>query len=119
MSDRARSVSASILLAMATIPALAHAHPKNMVPAADSTISAPSELSVVFSEPLEPKFSKLELLNGNGALLSKEASIVDPRDPKHMTLRLPKLSAGVYHVHWVSAATDGHRMDGQYIFTVK
>ena len=107
------------LLLLATVPALAHAHPKVMEPAANSTVSSPSELSVVFSEALEPRFSKLELLDGSGSVLSGKPSMVDPKDPKHITLPLPKLNAGVYHVHWVSAATDGHRMDGQYTFTVK
>ena len=106
-------------LLLTAVPALAHAHPKVMEPAANSTVSAPAELSIVFSEALEPKFSKLELLDGSGSVLSAKPSTVDPKDPKHMTLPLPKLNAGVYHVHWVSAATDGHRMDGQYTFTVK
>ena len=90
-----------------------------MVPAAGSIVSSPSELSITFSEPLEPKFSKLELMDRSGSSLNQQASAVDPRDLKHIVLRLPKLSAGVYHVHWVSAATDGHRMEGQYTFTVK
>lgn len=107
------------LLALAALPAFAHAHPKAMTPAANSTVAAPSEISVFFSEPLEPKFSKLELKDAKGSVLSKQPSLLDPKDKTHLTLALPHLDAGVYHVHWVSAATDGHRMDGDYSFNVK
>ncbi len=119
MLNQARFSMMVFALAATPLPALAHAHPKSMTPAANATVSAPTELSVVFSEALEPKFSKLELVDDKGAVLSKNSSTVDPADHKHMTLPLPKLSAGVYHVHWVSAAMDGHRMDGEYSFTVK
>ena len=37
-----------------------------------------------------------------------------------MTLDIPAaLPAGSYTVHWVAAAVDGHRMVGEYKFTVK
>jgi methionine-rich copper-binding protein CopC len=107
------------MLGLAPVLAHAHAKPKVMVPEANSTVSAPPQVSIVFSEALEPKFSSLKLTDANSAVVSKAASVVDPADPKHMTLELPKLSPGVYYVHWVTAATDGHRMDGEYSFTVK
>jgi copper resistance protein C len=110
---------AAIAFPLAVVPAFAHSRPKTMTPAANSTVSAPAEVSVFFSEPLEPKFSSLKLTNEKGAVLSVAASTMDPADPTHLTLALPKLAPGVYYVHWVSAATDGHRMDGDYTFTVK
>lgn len=118
MSAKARLSILSLVLCGTTLPALAHAHPKTMTPAANSTVSAPSELSIVFSEPLEPSFSKLALMDSKGAVLTTQPATVDPKDPKHMTLSLPHLKTGVYRVHWVSAARDGHRMDGEYSFTV-
>jgi hypothetical protein len=45
--------------------------------------------------------------------------VVDPSNPTHVELKLPKLEPGVYDVHWVSVAADGHRLDGDYSFTVK
>jgi copper resistance protein C len=106
-------------LALYAVPAFAHSRPKTMTPAADSVVSAPAELSVFFTEPLEPKFSSLQLTDKKGAVLSKASSVVDPSNPTHVTLALPKLAAGVYYVHWISVATDGHRLDGNYSFTVK
>ena len=117
--SRRASLFVAALTAAASLPAFAHAHPKSMVPAADATVSSPPELSIEFSEALEPKFSKLEISDGKGAPVTKQTATLDPADPKHLMLALPKLSPGMYRVHWVSAATDGHRMDGSYSFTVR
>ncbi len=103
-----------------TATALAHSKPRTMLPAADSSVpDAPSELSVYFTEGLEPKFSLLRLTDGKGTVLSKEGSKLDPSDDKHLTLALPKLRPGTYYVHWVAASKDGHKMDGDYKFAVK
>jgi copper resistance protein C len=110
-------VAALTLLAPAA--ALAHAHPNVMEPAPDSTVTAPMHISVKFSESLDPKFSSLRLTDAGGTVVSKASSAVSTTDPKHMTLDLPKLSPGVYVVRWVSVATDGHRLQGSYKFTVK
>lgn len=99
--------------------ALAHAHPKVMDPAPDSTVTAPRRVSIEFSEALDPKFSSLHLSNAGGTVVSKSSSAVDAGDPKHMTLDLSPLPPGAYVVHWVSVATDGHRLEGTYKFTVK
>ena len=114
---RLTAVAALALLVPAA--ALAHAHPKVMDPAPDSTVTAPRHISVEFSEALDPKFSSLRLTNVGGAVLSKASSTVSAGDPKHITLDLPALPAGVYVVRWVSVATDGHRLEGSYKFTVK
>lgn len=104
---------------LAPAAALAHAHPKVMDPAPDSSVSAPKHVSIEFSEALDPKFSSLRVTSGNGTMVSKASSVVDAGDPKHMTLDLSALPPGVYVVHWVSVATDGHRLEGNYKFTVK
>jgi methionine-rich copper-binding protein CopC len=119
MRLKAVRLAAALTLALSATVALAHSKPKVMLPAPDSTVSAPAMLSVVFTEPLIAKFSKLELTDEKGKVLSKETSVLDPADNKHLTLKLPKLAPGTYFVHWVSAAPDGHRMDGDYSFNVK
>lgn len=106
-------------LVAATPAALAHSRPKVMIPAADSTVAAPSMLSVTFTEPLEPKFSSLNLTDEQGARMNTAVSVPAPNDPKTLTLALPALKPGGYLVHWVSVAADGHRMEGEYKFTVK
>jgi hypothetical protein len=90
-----------------------------MVPAADSTVSPPSSISVTFSESVEGKFSSLSVTNEQGKKVSTAASEQLTSDPKTLTLALPALPPGGYLVQWVSVAADGHRMEGEYKFTVK
>lgn len=99
--------------------ASAHARPKVMVPAADSVVASPAAVTVTFSESVEGKFSSLTVTDGQGKKVNKAASMPLPSDAKTLTLTLPPLSAGVYQVQWVSVAADGHRMEGEYKFTVK
>lgn len=117
------SLSATLFVAigLALVPgdALAHSHPKVMAPAPDSTVSSPPSISVTFTEPLEAKFSYLTLTDEQGTKLNTASSIAVPNDPKTLTLNLPALKPGDYLVHWVSVAPDGHRMEGEYKFTVK
>jgi hypothetical protein len=114
------SVLLSAGLFLAVPAAFAHAHPKVMVPAADSVGPSPAAVSITFSEALEPKFSSIEVTDAGGKKkFNTESSIPAPNDSKTLTLALPKLPAGAYEVHWVSVATDGHRLEGQYAFTVK
>jgi copper resistance protein C len=99
--------------------ASAHARPKVMVPAAESTTASPPRVSVTFSEAVEPKFSSLNVTDEQGKQINTATSTSLPDDPKTLTLALPSLQPGGYLVHWVSVAPDGHRMEGEYKFTVK
>ena len=111
------SLAAGAML-VAVPMAFAHAHPVTMTPAKDSTVTAPKEVSIVFSEELDGKFSTLELQDSMGMVVSKTKAVLDPKDAKHLTLALPALAPGVYTVNWVSVATDGHKLTGKYSFTV-
>jgi len=99
--------------------ASAHAHPKAMVPAADSTGASPAVISITYSEAVEPKFSTIRVTDAGGKKFSTATAMPVASDPKTMTLALPTLPPGSYVVHWVSVATDSHRLEGQYAFTVK
>ena len=98
--------------------AFAHAHPKTMVPAPDSTGPAPSKISISFFEAVEPKFSSIKLTNIEGKPADPETSAPAPGDPTTFTLAVPSLPAGTYVVHWVNVSVDGHRLQGSYQFTV-
>jgi copper resistance protein C len=99
--------------------AFAHAHPKTMVPAQDSTGPAPSKISITFSEAVEPKFSSIKLTNIDGKSVDPEASTPVQGDPTTITLAIPSLPTGTYVVHWVNVSVDGHRLQGSYKFTVR
>ena len=106
------------LLLLAATLAFAHSTPVSMVPAKDSTVSAPASVVVHFSEELEPKLSNLTLAGADGKVVSKEPSVVGA-DAKTITLPLPALNPAIYTVNWVSVALDGHKAQGNYKFTVK
>jgi methionine-rich copper-binding protein CopC len=109
----------SVGLFIAVPAAFAHARPKVMLPAADSVGPSPARVSITFSEAVEPKFSSINVTDEQGKKFNTASSMPAIGDPKSLTLALPVLPPGGYLVHWVSLAADGHRLEGEYKFTVK
>jgi copper resistance protein C len=97
---------------------VAHTELVSATPAANSTVSAPKDVTITFSGALEPKFSKITIMDASGNPATREASAVGA-NMKVMTVALPVLAPGVYSVHWVAVSTDSHRSQGEYKFTVK
>ncbi|HEY0263341.1 MAG TPA: copper homeostasis periplasmic binding protein CopC [Granulicella sp.] len=112
-------VSAIVFTLSSAQTALAHAHPKVMTPAPDSVGQAPTTISITFSEEVEPRFSSIQLTDEKGKSLNTDVSKPAPGDAKTIVLMAPALPAGSYVVHWVNVAVDGHRMEGEYKFTVQ
>jgi methionine-rich copper-binding protein CopC len=104
-------------LALTPLAALAHARPKVMNPVPDSTIAAPSSVTITFSENLEPKFSSITVTDKAGAQINKQPS--RPTGAATLTVALPPIAPGTYTIQWVTVAGDGHRATGDYIFHVK
>ncbi|HTW68061.1 MAG TPA: copper homeostasis periplasmic binding protein CopC [Bryobacteraceae bacterium] len=106
------------MLAVTVSIGFAHTELVSATPAANSTVKAPKEVAITFSGALEPKFSKITVMDASGNPVTKEASAVGA-NMKLMTLALPVMAPGVYTVHWVAVSTDSHRSQGEYKFTVK
>ena len=105
---------------MLTSTAFAHAHLVSSEPAANAEVAAPTEVTIHFTEPLEPAFSKIVLADASGkATLAHALRRSIQEDAKVMHLPLPQLAAGRYAVHWTAVATDGHRTQGNFAFIVK
>jgi methionine-rich copper-binding protein CopC len=123
MHSTRRKLLANALLAIGLLiaapAAFAHAHPKVMLPTADSVGPSPAMVTITFSEPIEPRFSSISVTDEKGKQFNTATSMPAPGDPTTLTLTLPKLPAGVYIVHWVNVAVDGHRLAGDYKFTVQ
>jgi len=118
-SEQGLQYARSIAILLALVAAVfGHTAAVSMTPAADSTVSAPANVTIKFSGALEPKFSTITVTNAEGHVVNKEASAVGS-DHKVMTVPLPSLPAGVYTVHWVGVSTDTHRSQGDYKFTVE
>lgn len=125
MSRAVSRVAFAALLAVAVAPfamptpAFAHAHLRTALPAADSTVPAPSEVVCNFTEALEPRFSTLEVQDASGHRVDSDNTHLDSTDAKQMLVGLPRLPAGVYTVIWHATSVDTHKTDGRFNFTVQ
>jgi methionine-rich copper-binding protein CopC len=98
--------------------ALAHAHLKNSAPAANAATASPATISLTFSEKIEPKFSGFEVTAASG--VKAPLAVTASKDGRTLTAPInTPLLAGAYKVTWHVVSDDGHRMDGDYSFTVK
>jgi methionine-rich copper-binding protein CopC len=97
----------------------AHVFPQKQEPGAGASVTAPSQVKIVFDGPLEPAFSSVTITNAAGNPVNIDKSSVDAHHPEAISVALPPLPAGRYTVHWVAVASDGHRTHGDYAFEVK
>jgi hypothetical protein len=106
------------MLLAAAAPARAHAHLERAVPKVGSTVAAaPKEVTLWFSEKLEPAFSTIEVRNAKGvAVQTGKAGIGADRTELHV--RLKPLAPGTYKVLWRVLSVDTHRTQGDFSFTV-
>jgi hypothetical protein len=115
-------VAALALIASAIFaaPAFAHAHLVAAAPAADASIAAPpADLTLHFSEQVEPGFTGLTLKDPGGETIATGATAPDPADPKTITVPIQvPLPSGRYVVAWHALAVDGHKTSGTYAFIV-
>ncbi len=107
------------LALLAAPPAFAHAHLENSTPAAGTTVAAPAELRLAFSEGVEPRVSKVALTGPGGAVALGAAS-VEASHPDVLVVPIAKpLAPGAYTVKWRAVSVDSHATQGSFAFTVK
>jgi copper resistance protein C len=119
MSRFTFSLAASLIGAALAGPAFAHAHLESATPADKSTVAAPSELDLNFSEDLNLKFTGIKVTGpaktvvktGDGMLMNANKTLMVPVSGK--------LAAGAYKVEWHALSADGHKTKGSYSFIVK
>ena len=101
-----------------TTSVFAHAHLKSETPAADSTVTAPKDLHLVFSEGVEAKFTTVSI-TADGAAVAVKSIETAPGDQKTLIVTPERpLAAGKYKVEWHAISVDTHKSDGNYGFTV-
>ena len=113
-------------IAIAT-PALAHPKLLSATPAAGSTVSAPTQIVLAFSETLMPPMSGLDLVMTGMPGMANHAPMKIAgfktsvsQDGKSLVATLPRaLPAGIYDAHWHVVSTDTHRIEGHLTFTVR
>ena len=87
--------------------------------AGEVVATSPSQLRLVFSEPIDGAYTKLDLLDSNGKTLASGIGAPDPTDPYSLVAPVPSLPDGVYSVVWRAlSAADGHTTSGFFTFGV-
>ena len=112
-------ISLIAVCALASPGAGAHAFLDHAVPAVGSTLrNAPAEVSIWFTQELEPSFSGAEVMNANGNRVDRNDPHVDRSDATLLHLSLLPLAPGTYRVHWHVLSVDTHRTEGNFTFTI-
>ncbi len=101
--------------------ALAHAHLLGSEPPANAVIAqAPQQLRLKFSEPVEKKFSRVEIQTDKEVLLLPATNLQWDAAGKALQIQLPAHAPATnYQVEWSILAKDGHPGKGRLNFKVK
>ncbi|MGC1407617.1 MAG: copper resistance protein CopC [Acetobacteraceae bacterium] len=106
------------MLAQAS-PAFAHAFLERASPPVGSEVTAsPPEVSITFTEGVEPLFSTIQVDGPNGAAIATGKPHVASDGDRRLIVKLPKLAPGTYTVIWHATSVDTHKTEGRYTFTV-
>ncbi|HEY4261753.1 MAG TPA: copper resistance protein CopC [Schlesneria sp.] len=114
---KSKRAIACLLLALTASGTTAQAHAKldHASPAAGSTIgSSPNEVTLYFTESLEPKFSGAEVLSSAGTRMDGGSSA----SGNTLRIGVKSLSPGAYTVNWHVLSVDTHKTHGSFSFHV-
>jgi copper resistance protein C len=107
----------SLLVGIGTADAhafLDHASPR----AGNAVRTAPHEVTLWFTQDLEPAFSTVEVFDASGARVDTGKPIVDGDDRKVMRIAVQPLPPGTYKVSWRVLSIDTHTTEGTFTFRV-
>ena len=111
----------AIVVALAAANAVsAHANLMRSDPPANSVqATAPAQVTITFTEPIEPGFSTITVLFEDGSKADRGDSLVSPADGTQLSVSLADSREGTYLVSWrVLSAVDGHVTAGSFVFSV-
>jgi copper resistance protein C len=114
---RMRIAILSLLLAALGLGA-AHAHAAldHATPLVGSTVAtAPREVTLTFTQNLEPAFSTIQVTDSKGARVDEGKPQISGAT---MRVALKPLGPGSYRVHWRAVSADTHSTQGDFSFTV-
>jgi len=107
------------LALFASTPAFAHARLDGSTPTADAKlVEPPAEVTLDFSEEIEPRFSAIEVEDAKGARVDKGDVRTAPDNAKRLVVSINALAPGVYKVTWRVTSTDTHKAKGSFSFTI-
>jgi methionine-rich copper-binding protein CopC len=120
MITRIKPLAFLLLFLLSPLTAMAHTHLERSEPQENAVLeSAPKTITLWFSSRIEPKFSHIKVTNSAGKFVHDGDSSTS-EDQRQLSIKLIEgLGAGAYEVHWNVISDDGHRMRGDYSFSVK
>lgn len=106
-----------LFVALGISGAEAHAFLDHASPLVGSTVpTAPHELTLRFTQNLEPAFSSVQVTGPNGARADAGGTRISANT---MRVALRALGSGTYHVHWRALSVDTHTTQGSFTFHVR
>jgi methionine-rich copper-binding protein CopC len=103
------------LMLLGSPAAHAHAFLDHANPRVGSTVrSAPSEVTLWFTQKLEPSFSSARITDGSGARVDQGVRVEGTQI--HVPVR--SLAPGTYRVRWKVLSVDTHTTEGSFTFRV-
>jgi methionine-rich copper-binding protein CopC len=89
------------------------------MPAADSSVPAPSAVQLWFTEAPQTNSVSIRLIEGSGELVETSLPKMDEEDDKAASVSVEgALGSGEYTVAWRGIGADGHVVRGEYAFSV-
>jgi copper transport protein len=116
-----RAVFVGVLLAALVLPASAFAHAALLktVPSASVTVnSSPKQVSLLYSEAVEPRFAIVSVTDANATSETTGPPTRDPANADQLDVPLKHLRQGWYLVVWRVISVDGHPVRGAFTFAV-
>lgn len=120
MHTKMLAMAAIALPVLFSSAALAHTRLESSSPQANAVVAtAPKEIRLQFSEPLELPFSKVKLVDPKGATVAPSKIAIDKANQKVLVASVPALGSGKYRVQWSTVTRDGHKVKGEFPFSIK
>jgi copper resistance protein C len=105
-----------LVLLLASNTARAHAFLDHAEPRVGNKVaSPPREVTLWFTQKLEPAFSGVSVTNAAGQRIDSGKARVSGNQ---MSVSLKPSGAGTYHVHWHVLSVDTHTTEGNFTFQV-
>jgi copper resistance protein C len=110
------SVLSLFLIGFGGATANAHAFLDHASPLVGGTVgSAPHEVSLTFTQSLEPAFSSAQVTDAKGARVDTGKAQVSGTT---MRIGLKSIGPGTYRVRWQVLSVDTHKTQGSFSFQV-
>jgi methionine-rich copper-binding protein CopC len=110
------AIASALLLCSAAPAAQAHAFLDHASPLVGSTVaSPPRELSLSFTQSLEPAFSTVEVTGPSGGRVDQGKPQISGNT---MRVGLKPSGPGTYRVRWHAVSVDTHTTQGNFTFHV-